>query len=266
MPEQESNGGAAIPPIHSHTKQSNLGIPVAIVIAAALIASAIYFGGPNNGPVGSGTGKDLTAQVTPEVDVAPVTDRDPIRGNPNAPIMIVEYSDFDCPYCKFFHETMVRIMETFGADGKVAWVFRHFPIEGLHPNAPKIAAAAKCVTELGGNDAFWTFSDTLFDSRVVVGEGQNQRISPTDMTKLRSFAETAGVDGGKFELCLNSGKYDDEVNADVAAAAAAGAQGTPHSILMVGSERGVINGAQPFETVKQIIGNLIAQMENGQIE
>ncbi len=261
MPEEQVEGGGA--PV-ARAKQNNLGIPVAIIIAAALIAAAIYFGGPQNSPVGIGTGKDLTAQVTPEISIEPVSDKDVIRGNPEAPIVIVEYSDYDCPYCKFFHETMVRIMEKYGADGKVAWVYRQFPIEGLHPNAPKISAAAKCATELGGNDAFWKFSDTLFDSRTVVGEGQNQRITPTDMTKLRSFAETAGVDGNKFDLCLNSGKYDDEVKADVAAAAAAGAQGTPHSILMIGSENGVINGAQPYETVDQIIGNLLQQLESGQ--
>ncbi len=243
---------AATVPAYSN----NLGIPIAIVVAAALIAGAIYLGGGNSSKtagVNIPNPDDLAAgAVTAEKVVAPVTKDDHIRGNPNAPIVIVEYSDYDCPFCKNFHETMNQIMAEYGAGGKVAWVYRHFPLAQLHPNASKIAAASECVTELAGNDAFWKFSDLVFSER-----GVNE---PTNLARLTEFAQSAGADKSKFELCYNSGKYNDKISADVTAAIAAGAQGTPYSIMMVGNQQGPINGAQPFGTVKQMIDTVIGQL------
>ncbi len=236
---------------------SSLGVPIAIVLAAAIVAGAILYNGNQTAP---------TAQepVTPgaeegtEVVVEPVTDEDHIRGNPNAPIVLVEYSDYDCPFCKNFHTTMNRIMDEYGVDGRVAWVYRHFPLAQLHPNAPRISEASECVAELGGNEAFWTFSDLVFGER-----GQNE---PTNMTRLSEFAVTAGVDERGFETCLESGRYTQQIAEDVAEAVAAGGQGTPHTVVMVGDQQGVINGAQPYEVVKQIIDGLINQIEGGQVE
>jgi protein-disulfide isomerase len=240
----------------SASKGSSLGIPIAIVIAAALIAGAIYFS--NRAPAGpaatdtTNTGND---QVTPDSTVEPVTENDHIRGNPNAPILLVEYSDYDCPFCKNFHDTMNQVMDKYGADGKVAWVYRHFPLEQLHPNAPAISAASECVAELGGNDAFWAFTDLVFDER-----GTNE---PTDLTRLSEFAETAGVSRAQFESCRESGKYDEQIEEDVQQAIAAGGRGTPHTVVVVGDQKGLINGAQPFSVVDQIISGLLEQIEGG---
>lgn len=233
--------------------KDSLAIPAAIVIAAALIAGAIYLNGTKAPAPAAGTnsGDAETAETPPAAEVAPVTEDDHIRGNPNAPIMIVEYSDYDCPFCKNFHETMQRVMEEYGVDGDVAWVYRHFPLEQLHPNAPRIAEASECVAELAGNDAFWTFSDLIFSEREIN--------SQTDITRLPEFAETAGADRGEFELCYNNRKYQETIAEDVRAAVAAGGRGTPHSIVIVGDQQGVINGAQPYGTVKQIIDNLLSQ-------
>lgn len=246
-----------IPSNTMHASRGNsLGIPVAIVIAAALIAGAIIFTGlEKNTPKSAGTLPAPTAQATPEVEVAPVTKDDHILGNPNAPIMIVEYSDYDCPFCKNFHETMNKVMAEFGADGQVAWVYRHFPLSQLHPNASKIAEAAECVAELGGNDAFWKFSDLVFGER-----GRNE---PTNMLKLPEFAVKAGVDETSFTTCLNSGKYTSAIAEDVAAAMETGARGTPYSFLIAGDQKGAINGAQQLETVRQMIQTVLAQMEAG---
>ena len=180
---------------------------------------------------------------------------DHITGNPNAPIVIVEYSDFDCPFCKNFHETMNKIIADYGAAGKVAWVYRHFPLEQLHPNAAKIAEASECVAELAGNEGFWKFADLVFAER-----GTNE---PTDMTRLSEFAQTAGADKSKFELCLSSGKHKETIEADLEAAVKAGARGTPHSFLIVGNQQGVINGAQPYEIVKQMVETTLSQIEGG---
>lgn len=93
--------------------------------------------------------------------MSPVTDKDHIKGDINAPVKIVEYSDIDCPFCKRFHTTMQEIMDSYGKDGKVAWVYRHFPLTQLHPDAFNKAEASECITAKGGNDKFWSFVDAL---------------------------------------------------------------------------------------------------------
>lgn len=94
-------------------------------------------------------------------NLKPVTSADHIRGDINAPVKIVEFSDIDCPFCKRFHTTMLEVMNTYGKEGKVAWVYRHFPLTQLHPDAANKAEASECVAELGGNDKFWEFVDGL---------------------------------------------------------------------------------------------------------
>ncbi len=256
----QQNSTSDTQPVHaggqaqSMSRGSTYGIPIAIVFAGMVIASAIIYTSMMKSPVvpqGAAVGE---AQVTAEIDVAPVTDKDHIRGNPNAPIVIVEYSDFDCPFCKNFHETMNQIMEDYGLNGNVAWVYRHFPLEQLHPNAHKIAEASECVASLGGNDAFWKFSDLIFGERAVN--------APTNMEKLPEYAERSGVSKAKFNECFTSGKFVEQINADVAAAIKTGARGTPYSILIAGDQKGPINGAQPYANVKQMIETLLSQMKD----
>ncbi len=252
--QELGNQGGAVQ--HPQTWRNTIGIPIAIVIAAALIAGAIIYSGRTTGnPVQVGNGTQ-NAQETGEIEVAPVTKDDHIRGNPNASIVIVEYSDYDCPFCKNFHDTMNRIMAEYGADGKVAWVYRHFPLEQLHPNAPKIAEASECVAELGGNEAFWKFSDLVFSERAT-----NE---PTNITRLSEFAEKSGVNKSAFTECLDSGKYTKAIEDATVAALKTGARGTPYSILMVGDQQGVINGAQPYTTVKQMIDTVLGQIGTGE--
>ncbi len=245
---------------HAHTASprvsagNNLGIPAAIVIGAILIGGAIIYTGKQKtagNPIQVG-GKAQQEQQTGEIEVLPVTEKDHIRGNPNAPVMIVEYSDFDCPFCKNFHQTMQKVMDTYGADGKVAWVYRQFPLQQLHPNAPKVAAASECVADLGGNDAFWKFADLVIGDR-----GTNE---PTNITKLPEYAEKSGVDRAKFTACLDAGTHTETIANDVEEALKAGAQGTPYSVLIVGDQQGVINGAQPYETVKTMIDTVLEQI------
>lgn len=234
-----------------------LAIPAAIIFGFALIAVAIYFSGSKAAPAANtGNLADTTntqEELAPTGPIRPVDDTDHIRGNPNAPIVIVEYSDYDCPFCKNFHETMQQVMDNYGANGQVAWVYRHFPIEQLHPSAPRIAAASECVAEIAGKDAFWTFSDLVFGERSV-----NE---PTNMARLTEFATESGASAAEFESCLASGRTTAAVEADMEDAAKAGARGTPHSIVLVGDQQGVINGAQPYTVVSQIIETLIAQTQ-----
>lgn len=256
---QTENSMSTQEPIPPTQSKSSFGVPVAIVIAALLIAGSIYMR-PGTAPVQPTTPTNTVAQeqVTPEIEVAPVTAEDHIRGNPNAPILLVEYSDYDCPYCKNFHETLARIMDTYGKDGSVAWVYRHFPITQLHPNTAKIAEASECVADLGGTEAFWTFSDLVF--------GEREINAPTDMTRLSAFAAAAGVNTTAFNTCLENGTHTETIANAVDAAVKAGARGTPHTLVLVAGQRGVINGAQSYEVLSQNIEAILMQLKTAEAE
>mgnify|MGYP000241720507 CR=1 FL=1 len=232
-------------------EQTSVALPLAIVVGFAMIAIAIFFTSGKNAevvqaPVGN-------SQATETSAVRPVSESDYILGNPNAPIVMVEYSDYDCPFCKQFHATMHQILDEHGVTGRLAWVYRQFPLVDLHPNAPQIAEAALCVGDLGGNTAFWTFSDSVFDSR--------EETEFTNVTKLPQFAEAAGVSRSEFTECMASDGQLDVLKADMADGLAAGAQGTPYTVIKVGTQEAVINGAQPYDVVKGIVENLIAQLD-----
>src|SRR3989344_4619471 len=141
---------------------NKLTMPVAIVLAGILIAGAILlsksvYPKSANNPTNPDLGKSQ------EIKIRPVTDADHILGNPGAEIVIVEYSDTECPFCKQFHKTMNTIMAEYGKEGKVAWVYRHFPIEQLHKKAQKEAEATECAAELGGKSAFWDYINRIFE-------------------------------------------------------------------------------------------------------
>ena len=131
-------------------------------------------------------------------------------------------------------------------DDKVAWIYRHFPLDQLHSKARKEAEATECANELGGNEKFWAYIDRLFE------------ITPSnnglDLAELPRIAEFIGLDRGKFEQCLNSGKYADRVRTDLEDAINSGGAGTPYSIVIApNGQKFVVSGAQPFAAVKQAI-------------
>ncbi len=236
----------------SPIEQANkLTIPGAIVIAGVLIAGALYFGssaksvataGINNQP------KQDVEQPTENLDqMKAISKDDHIRGNPDAPVKIVEYSDTECPFCKRFHDIMKQVMNEYGKDGKVAWVYRHFPLEQLHPvKARNEAIAFECAGELGGNDKFWEYADRLYE------------ITPSnnglDQAELPKIAKYVGLDVAKFNACLTSGKYDKHIEEDTQNAMATGGNGTPWSIV-VGKDgkKYPLSGAQPYASIKQLI-------------
>jgi protein-disulfide isomerase len=100
--------------------------------------------------------------VTDLPSLRPLDENDHLQGATDAPVVVLEYSDLQCPYCKRFHDTMNQVMEKYGTEKKVAWAYRHFPILSNHPDAAKVAEASECAAELGGNDAFWKFLDEVF--------------------------------------------------------------------------------------------------------
>src|SRR3989344_279096 len=128
-------------PLNPPTPPSKFLVPSAIVIAGGLIALAIYFGG-STPRLDSGQANSPTT----DIDIAPVTEKDHIMGSRNAALVIVEYSDTECPFCKVFHNTMQEVVKEY--KGEVAWVYRQFPIAQLHSKATKEADATECAAEL----------------------------------------------------------------------------------------------------------------------
>lgn len=226
--------------------QNNLTVPIAIVVAGALVAGALFFAGQAAKP-STQNGTEPGA----EQNVPPVTASDHILGNPDAPIKVIEYTDFECPFCKQFHITMQQIMDDYGKDGKVAWIIRDFPLAQLHPNAPKLAEAAECITSLAGPDAFWTFLDKMFE------------IAPVNtffpMGRLSEVAVSVGADETAFNQCLDSGEKQALVESQFNDAIASGGQGTPHNIIVAGDQIVALPGAQPYSTVKQVIDSLLQE-------
>lgn len=242
--EHETKAPESLP-----TQQNNLSIPVAIVIAGVLIAGALYLGtskGASTTAVNNQQPQQV-AQPTGDLEaMKPVTSDDHIRGNPDAPVKIVEYSDTECPFCKRFHSTMKEVMDTYGKDGKVAWVYRHFPLDQLHSKARKEAVALECANEQGGNDKFWSYADRLYEITPA-----NNGLDPAELPKI---AEYVGLDVGKFNTCLASTKYDAHIEEEVQNAAATGGKGTPWSIVVGPKDKKYpLSGAQPLAAVKQLI-------------
>ncbi len=204
----------------------------------------------------SASGESPTAQVpqpspnepdTGPITLQPITSKDWVKGNRNAKISVVEFSDTECPFCQRFHPTMQQVISTYG--DKVNWVYRHFPLTSLHPKAPKEAEATECAGELGGNDAFWRYVDRLFEITPA-----NNGLDPAELPKI---AEFVGLNRGRFEECLNSGKYAQKVQDHADQAVAAGGRGTPYSVIVVGDQKIPVSGAVPFEQLKNLINSAL---------
>lgn len=235
---------------YASAQQSAYAIPAAILLAGAFVAGAIVF--TQGGVQKSNDSGRLAAadKVEPSENldaITPVTSEDHIRGNPDAPIKIVEYSDMECPFCHRFHETLQQIMEKYGDSGDVAWVYRHYPIDQLHRKARAEAVATECVAELGGNEKFWQFLDGF-----IAESPANDR---TDLdTLLPQLLDTVGIDRDAFAECVESGDHDERIQAHVNNALATGGKGTPWSILIApDGTKYPINGAQSFEFVDALI-------------
>ena len=183
----------------------------------------------------------------------PITGADHIFGNPNAPVKIVEYSDFECPACKLFQTIMIRVMDNYGKGGKVAWVYRHYPIDLLHPlNARKEAVASECAAELGGNDAFWKFANRFFELSLSNDETDIKTVIP-------QVAREVGLDEAQFTSCLESGKYDTHIQEDIDNANATGGRGTPWSIVVAeNGKKYPLSGVWPEATIKQLIDRALS--------
>jgi protein-disulfide isomerase len=257
---------------HEHTPQStthhkkepfsNLSIQHTILLSAVIIAVSIFFSrGPAQVGVVSGAADKAPSVVAPGAPSAPsgqagtlkpISKDDHIRGSLSAPIVIVEFSDPECPFCKSFHQTMQQVMSAYGSNGKVAWIYRHFPIAGLHRKAVAESQAIECASVLGGNDKFWQYLDEVFKRT-----NSNDSLDPAELPKI---AGDIGLNVDEFNACVASGKTATRITEDMKDGSSAGVNGTPHSILIntKTGKKTPINGAVPFSVVQAMIEEALA--------
>lgn len=177
--------------------------------------------------------------------------RDHVRGNPSAEVSLIEYTDFECPFCKQFHSTPKALLQRF--DGRVNWVLRHFPLPFHDPAARQEAVASECAARLGGNDAFWKYSDALFERTRSNGRGLQGE------NALLTLAISLGLNGDGFSRCLQDDKVSERIEQDMADGSAVGIQGTPTTVLhnnRTGATKVKI-GASPLEALAEATERLL---------
>ena len=235
----------------NHASQS-LALPIAIIVGFIIIATALFVA---NSGTATQSARQVTQRSTPlsfeelatrlHQPISAITATDHIRGNPNAPIMLVTYSSFECPSCRSYHLAMHRLLQEYGQNGDLAWTFRHLPLVEQYPNGVIIANAAECVAELGGNVAFWNFTDEVFSNRDPMGS--------THLSQLSQSASDAGIPEFDFNQCLHEERHFDLITAQAADATAAGSFAIPYTVVLAGEEVGVINGSVSYAELRQIV-------------
>jgi len=210
----------SIIPIHMTKDGSLAGSLTPLGASAPSIA-------PSNIPSSGGAPAANVVQIDLEDDA--------VKGSANAPVTIVEFSDYECPFCgRHYTDTLPKIISNYVDTGKVKIVFKDFPLD-FHPNAQKAAEAAECAGEQG---KYWEMHDELFDNKINYG-----------IDNLKQYAKNIGLNSGKFDKCLDSGDMADEVKADLSAGQGYGVSGTPANFV----NGKLISGACPYSAFQDAI-------------
>lgn len=215
-------------------------LPASILVAGLLVAGAVIYS------TGSGSLKEPANIIsqTGEVDLA---DDDVILGSADAPVTIVEFGDYQCPFCgKFFTQIEPKLRDEYIKTGKVKMVYRDFAFLG--PESQGSALASQCAAEQG---KFWSYHDGLYEAEVADGKEHNGNLSAAF---LKSLAVDLGLDKNKFNSCLDSQKYKEEVVKDYNDGVEAGVRGTPTAFI----NGKAVSGALPYESYKTLIEEALA--------
>ena len=237
--------------------------PMAILVAGTLIGGTLFLSYRSNGDVASPTQPSVqgvadvpepTEQVQFTHTVGSIDD-DPINGDvDSAKVAIIEFSDFECPYCqRHFSDTYYQIVDQYIDTGEVIYVFRDYPL-GFHPQAKPAALAANCAREQGGDEVYFEYHDILFTNAV----------SSASKESYVKWAGDLDLNVDEFASCFDSERYFDEIDADEADGLASGVNGTPGFIIGRLSDDGTVSGkliagAYPFSEFQKIIEEYLAQ-------
>lgn len=236
-------------------KLFNRNFTVIVIVMLALFGGYQWQRAENLARSGSGAPVKTVAQdtTTPTQPAGPNTATlakmpkveagDHVIGNRKAKVVLVEYSDYECPFCARFHPTIQQAVKDFG--DKIAWVYRYYPLS-FHPNAQKSAEGAECVTKLGGEEAFWAYSDAL-----IAVNTKDGKLSPDAILEA---AQAAKVDATAFKSCLDSNEMEAKIKAIMTGGGTAGISGTPGTIVVVdGVPKELIPGAVGLDSLKATI-------------
>jgi len=241
--------------------KKTLLISTAIILSGILIGTGVFFGlkfqnAPEQIVKGAETTNQATEKIPPKPQQQTVTtsiDDDPILGNrETASVAIVEFSDYECSYCKSFKDqTLPQIKTDYIDTGKAILVFRDFPLNFHNPVAKKEALAAECVQEQGGDTKYYEYHDKIFETTPGNGIG-------IDDATLQAMAQEIGLDGNKLKECLSNNDLKIEITKDTAEAAKLGIRGTPGFVIGKLSEDGsvegtIISGAASYTTFESAI-------------
>lgn len=206
-------------------------------MGGALVISKLQKGTPNT-------------EVTPAslATIPLLNTEDHFLGNPKAPIVIIEYSDYDCPFCGGYFNNMKKIVEELGKGGRLVWVHRHMPLYQIHETAREKAQVAECSAEIGGEEKFWKVSEALYKDTLAKG-GKN----PVDI------ALEAGLPMTELEKCLADEKYLPKVLAQYDEAFTAGARGTPFTVIIKGEERLKLEESLAYFELRKLIESLLSE-------
>ncbi len=226
-----------------HTK-FELSPSISIIIAGVIIAGAIVY--TNLHPAAPALAVAGANQPALNAKVTAPSASDHIIGSPNAPIVLIEYSDFQCPFCSLVYPTLKKIVAD--SNGQVAWVLRNFPLSSIHPNANPAANAAECVAEQLGNDGYWKFADAIFANQDKMSSAY-----------YASLAQQYGADMVKYNSCVATSKYQAKIDAQASEAQNNGGQGTPYTIIYGYGEQAPVSGAQPEANFTTVINSIKAR-------
>lgn len=222
-------------------------LPVSILVAAVLIAGAVIYTAGLPGAVDN-AGKGADKPVVVNSDILKLTKDDVVLGDLSAPVTIVEYSDFQCPYCeRFFSQTETKVRENYIKTNKVNFVYRHFAFLGNE--SKEGAQATECAKDQG---KFWDFHDALFTAEVKDGQENNGNMNRSLFMTLSGQLK---MNTEQFASCFDSKKYAAKVSSDYAGAQAVGVQATP-TLFVNGTK---VEGAMPYEQFRTTIDQALAK-------
>ena len=223
----------------SEINKFELSPSVSILIAGVLIAGAVIFTNTRQSAPAAAVVAGAQAP-TAATNVRVPSAQDHIVGSPTAPLVLIEYSDFQCPYCNVVHPTLKRIVEE--SNGQIAWVYRHLPLESIHPNARPAAIASECVAEQLGQSGFWKFADIIF--------ADQSKMNPAYFEQV---ALQLGAQKTAYKSCIVSASAAKKVDADSAEAQQNGGQGTPYTVLYDKRGQVGVSGALPYDAFTSVI-------------
>jgi protein-disulfide isomerase len=238
-----------------NNKNNLTGIISLIVILVVVVGGSLYLSSKYNIENPEQNNQPENKLPIEKSKIRPISENDHILGNPDAEIIIVEYSDIECPYCKPYHNNLKQIMEEFGKTGTVAHVFRQLPIGQLHQNAWLEAQATECAGKIGGNEKFWDYLNIIFE-RTESNDG-------LALAALPEIAEEIGINVERFEICLKNNETNDLIQEDFDEANILlnGKIGTPFTVFLTKDGRQTpIMGMHGVADLKMIINSLLEEI------